>query len=95
MTKKDKMICFKIKYKKLVYIFDADSVRQSWKFLFRWLKSENHEKKWDKKERKTYKMENQWGKITQEKQCTKKHTVAAAANKSSEKTDAAAATGKV
>ena len=64
MMRKNKMICFKIKHKKLVYIFDADSVRWDWKFLFRWLKSENHEKKWDKKKRETYEMRNQWKEIT-------------------------------
>ena len=60
------MICFKIKHKKLVYILDADSVRQSWKFLFKWLKSENYKRKQDKK--------NLWSEESAEKDHTRKIT---------------------
>ena len=35
MMKKNKTIHFKIKYKKLVYILDADSVKKDWKLFFK------------------------------------------------------------
>ena len=69
------------KWKKLVYVLDADSVKWDWKFLFRSRRSEIMRRSKKQRRERIYEMRNSEKKTAQNKQHIARHTAAVTANK--------------
>ena len=68
------------KWKKLVYVLDADSARQNWKFLFRSRRSEIMRRNKKQRRKRIYEMKNSEKKTAQNEQHTARYTAAVMIN---------------